>query len=397
MNVNLPAPGADERAHSDHLAGLLREEIASHGPMPFSRFMERCLYTPGLGYYSAGKAKFGAEGDFVTAPELGTLFARCVVRGFEPVLASLGPEAAFLEIGGGSGAFAEAALLALDAVGHVPRRYMILEPSADLRERQRERLRAALPAALFARAEWLDGPPEAEWEGVLFANEVIDALPTTRFTTRDGEVYEEHVVLDGEGRFARNDRPADALVGAAVRHVERDLGREFEAGYRSEILPQLPFWVQAVAGSLRRGAMLFADYGYTRGEFYQPERTDGTLRAFYRHRMHGDAFFMPGLQDLTSSVDFTALAEAGNSAGFGVAAYMPQAQFLLAAGMQEFFENDYLALTDEAARYRLAQEVKKLTMPDQMGERFQVMLFAKDIDAQALPAEVMAADQGARL
>jgi SAM-dependent MidA family methyltransferase len=163
MNVNLPAPGADERAHSDHLAGLLREEIASHGPMPFSRFMERCLYTPGLGYYSAGKAKFGAEGDFVTAPELGTLFARCVVRGFEPVLASLGPEAAFLEIGGGSGAFAEAALLALDAAGHVPRRYMILEPSADLRERQRERLRAALPAALFARAEWLDGPPETEW------------------------------------------------------------------------------------------------------------------------------------------------------------------------------------------------------------------------------------------
>jgi len=397
MNVNLPAPGADERAHSDHLVALLREEIASHGPMPFSRFMERCLYTPGLGYYSAGKAKFGAEGDFVTAPELGTLFARCVVRAFEPVLGSLGPEAGFLELGGGSGAFAEAALLALDAAGCLPRRYMILEPSADLRERQRERLHAALPAALFARAAWLDGPPEAEWEGVLFANEVIDALPTTRFTARDGEIYEEHVVLDGEGRFVCSDRPADALVGGAVRHVERDLGRGFENGYRSEILPQLPYWVQAVAGSLRRGAMLFADYGYTRGEFYQSERTDGTLRAFYRHRMHGDAFFLPGLQDLTASVDFTALAEAGNSAGFGVAAYMPQAQFLLAAGMQEFFENDYLALTDEAARYRLAQEVKKLTMPDQMGERFQAMLFAKGIDAAALPAEVMAADQGSRL
>ncbi len=397
MNAKLPEPGADERAHSDHLASLLREEIASHGPMPFSRFMERCLYTPGLGYYSAGKAKFGAEGDFITAPELGTLFARCVVRALEPVLASLSPDADFLEIGGGSGAFAEAALLALDAAGRVPRRFMILEPSADLRERQRERLHAALPAALFARAEWLDGPPEADWDGVLFANEVIDALPTTRFTTRDGEVYEEHVVLDGDGRFVRNDRPADALVGGAVRHVERDLGREFDAGYRSEILPQLPYWMQAVAGSLRRGAMIFADYGYTRGEFYLPERTDGTLRAFYRHRSHGDAFFMPGLQDLTASVDFTALAEAGNNAGFGVAAYMPQAQFLLAAGMQEFFENDYLALNDEAARFRLAQEVKKLTMPDQMGERFQVMLFAKGIDAAALPADVMAADQGSRL
>jgi SAM-dependent MidA family methyltransferase len=397
MNAKLPEPGADERALSEHLTGLLREEIASHGPMPFSRFMERCLYTPGLGYYSAGKTKFGADGDFITAPELGTLYARCVVRAFEPVLASLGPEADFLEIGGGSGAFAEAALLALDAAGRLPRRFMILEPSADLRERQRERLRANLPAELASRAVWLDGPLEEAWDGVIFANEVIDALPTTRFTARDGEIYEEYVILDGDGRFMRSDRPADALVGGAVRHVERDLGREFEAGYRTEILPQLPYWMQAVAGTLRRGAMLFADYGYTRAEYYLPERTDGTLRAFYRHRAHGDAYHLPGLQDLTASVDFTALAEAGNNAGFGVAAYMPQAQFLIAAGMQEFFEDDYLRLTDEAARYRLAQEVKKLTLPDQMGERFQVMMFAKDIDPAALPEAILSADQGSRL
>jgi len=397
MTAKLPDPGADERAHSDHLSALLREEIASHGPMPFSRFMERCLYAPGLGYYSAGKTKFGADGDFVTAPELGTLFARCVVRAFEPILASLGPEADVLEIGGGSGAFAEAALRALDAAGRAPRRFMILEPSADLRERQRERLQANLPADLAARVSWLDGPLETEWEGVIFANEVIDALPTTRITAREGEIYEEHVVLDGEGRFMRSDRPADALVRGAVRHVERDLGRDFADGYRTEILPQLPYWMQAVAGTLRRGAMLFVDYGYTRGEFYLPERTDGTLRAFYRHRAHNDAFHLPGLQDLTASVDFTALAEAGNNAGFGVAAYLSQARFLIAAGLQDVFEDDYLRLTDEAARFRLSQEVKKLTLPDQMGERFQVMMFARDIDPGVLPAEVMAADQGSRL
>lgn len=397
MTAKLPDPGADERAHSDHLSALLREEIASHGPMPFSRFMERCLYAPGLGYYSAGKTKFGADGDFVTAPELGTLFARCVVRAFEPILASLGPEADVLEIGGGSGAFAEAALRALDAAGRAPRRFMILEPSADLRERQRERLQANLPADLAARVSWLDGPLETEWEGVIFANEVIDALPTTRITAREGEIYEEHVVLDGEGRFMRSDRPADALVRGAVRHVERDLGRDFADGYRTEILPQLPYWMQAVAGTQRRGAMLFVDYGYTRGEFYLPERTDGTLRAFYRHRAHNDAFHLPGLQDLTASVDFTALAEAGNNAGFGVAAYLSQARFLIAAGLQDVFEDDYLRLTDEAARFRLSQEVKKLTLPDQMGERFQVMMFARDIDPGVLPAEVMAADQGSRL
>jgi SAM-dependent MidA family methyltransferase len=397
MTDRLPEPGADERALSEHLSGLLREEIAARGPMPFSRFMERCLYTPGLGYYSAGKAKFGEQGDFVTAPELGSLFARCVVQAFQPVLAELGPDADFLELGGGSGAFAEAALRALDAAGVLPRRYMILEPSADLRERQRERLHAALPPHVASRAVWLDAPLEDAWDGVLFANEVIDALPTTRFTTRDGEVYEEHVVLDGEGRFMRTDRPADVLLNGAVRHVERDLGREFVAGYRTEILPQLPYWMQAVAGTLRRGAMLFADYGYTRGEFYLPERDDGTLRAFYRHRVHGDPFFLPGLQDLTASVDFTALAEAGNSAGFGVAAYLPQAQFLLAAGLQALFEHDYMATDDEVVRYRLAQEVKKLTLPDQMGERFQVMMFARELPIQALPADVLAADQGQRL
>jgi SAM-dependent MidA family methyltransferase len=397
MTAKLPDPGADERAHSDHLSALLREEIASHGPMPFSRFMERCLYAPGLGYYSAGKTKFGADGDFVTAPELGTLFARCVVRAIEPVLASLGPEADVLEIGGGSGAFAEAALRALDAAGRAPRRFMILEPSADLRDRQRERLQANLPAGLAERVSWLDGPLETEWEGVIFANEVIDALPTTRITAREGEIYEEHVVLDGDGRFMRSDRPADALVRGAVRHVERDLGRDFADGYRTEILPQLPYWMQAVAGTLRRGVMLFVDYGYTRGEFYLPERTDGTLRAFYRHRAHNDAFHLPGLQDLTASVDFTALAEAGNNAGFGVAAYLSQARFLIAAGLQDVFEDDYLALTDEAARFRLSQEVKKLTLPDQMGERFQVMMFARDIDPGVLPVEVMAADQGSRL
>ncbi len=397
MDPRLPEPGAAERQHSEHLSTLLREEIAAQGPMAFSRFMERCLYAPGLGYYSAGKAKFGAAGDFVTAPELGPLFAQCVVRAVQPVLAALGADADFLELGGGSGAFAEAALKAMVANDVLPRRYLILEPSADLRERQRERLAATLPGDVNARVQWIDGPPEAEWQGVLFANEVIDALPTTRFTVRDGEVFEEHVVLNGHRAFARSDRPADQLVAAAVRHLERDLQRDFDDGYRSEVLPQLPYWIQAVAGSLARGAMLFIDYGYTRAEFYLPERTDGTLLAHYRHRAHADPYFMPGLQDLTASVDFTALAEAGNSAGFAVAAYVPQAQFLIAAGLQDLFERGYAAADDEATRYRLAQQVKKLTLPSEMGERFQAMLFARGLEVAALPADIMLADQGSRL
>jgi SAM-dependent MidA family methyltransferase len=397
MSSRLPEPSADERAHSDRLLLLLREQIASHGPMPFSQYMERCLYAPGLGYYSAGRTKFGAAGDFVTAPELGGLFAGCMVNAVQPVLAMLGDEADFLELGGGSGAFAEAALKALAASGTLPRRYLILEPSADLRERQRERLQANLPAELNARVQWLDRPPEQDWRGVLFANEVIDALPATRFAMRQGEVHEEHVVLDGEGRLMRVDRPADALVSAAVRHVERDLGIDFVDGYRSEILPQLPYWIQAVAGSLVAGLMLFVDYGYVRREFYLPERDDGTLMAHYRHHAHNDPLYLPGMNDLTASVDFTALAEAGNSAGFGVAGYLPQAQFLIGAGLQDVFEREHAAIEDEHGRYRLAQQAKRLMLPEQMGERFQAMLLARGLEALPLPAELLAADQGGRL
>jgi SAM-dependent MidA family methyltransferase len=397
MPSRLPEPSADERVHSDRLLQLLREQIASHGPMPFSQYMERCLYAPGLGYYSAGRTKFGAAGDFVTAPELGGLFAGCVVNAVQPVLTMLGGEADFLELGGGSGAFAEAALKALAASGTLPRRYLILEPSADLRERQRERLLAHLPAELNARVQWLDRPPEQDWRGVLFANEVIDALPATRFAMRQGEVCEEHVALDGEGRLMRVDRPADALVSAAVRHVERDLGVDFVDGYRSEILPQLPYWIQAVAGSLLAGLMLFIDYGYVRREYYLPERDDGTLMAHYRHHAHNDPLYLPGMNDLTASVDFTALAEAGNSAGFGVAGYLPQAQFLIGAWLQDVFEREHAAIADEHGRYRLAQQAKRLMLPEQMGERFQAMLLARGLDALPLPAELLAADQGGRL
>lgn len=397
MSSRLPDPSADERAHTDRLLTRLREEIAAHGPMPFAQYMERCLYAPGLGYYSAGKTKFGEAGDFITAPELGELFARCVVNVATPVLELLGDDADFLELGGGSGAFAEAALKSMVASGTLPRRYLILEPSADLRERQGARLAQALPPDVFARVQWLDRPPEEDWRGVLFANEVIDALPTTRFAMRAGEVYEEYVALDGEGRLMRVDRPADALVSGAVRHVERDTESRFADGYRSEVLPQLPYWIQAIAGSLSAGMMLFIDYGYVRREFYLPERTDGTLRAYYRHRAHNDPLYLPGLNDLTASVDFTALAEAGNGAGFGVAGYMPQAQFLLGSGLQEAFEAAYESAADEQARYRLAQEVKKLTMPDEMGERFQAMIFVRNMDIVPLPAELLESDQGDRL
>ena len=369
---------ADAKAHSERLASLIQDQIASNGgALPFWRFMELALYSPGLGYYSAGATKLGAGGDFVTAPELGPLFAECVADALAPVLRPLGGDAVFMEIGGGTGAFAETAIERLLATGAMPARYAILEPSADLRERQRERLQARFAPEIFARVEWLQTPINEPWNGVVFANEVIDALPTSRFAVLEGEIYEEHVALDAQGGFVRVDRPADALLSAAVRHVERQCEHPFRDGYRSEVLPQLPYWLQAVIGGLDAGALLLIDYGYPRREYYDPRREDGTLRAFHRHRMTDNVFARVGLQDVTVSVDFTALAEAGTNAGLDFSGYCSQASFLIGNGLDQRLNEHESHAADEIARYALRQQAKKLTLPGEMGERFQAIGFAR--------------------
>ena len=384
MASTLPPPDVDAQSHSAHLREVIQEQvIAAGGHLPFWKFMELALYAPGLGYYSAGARKFGPGGDFTTAPERSPLFSACVADALTPVLQQLGPDAVFMEIGGGSGAFAETCLAKLLANDALPARYAILEPSADLRERQRERLQARLPPLLFELVEWLDGPIQEPWSGVLFANEVIDALPTPRFTIRDGEVFEGHVALDGEGRFLRTDRPAEPMLAAAVRHVERQLPEPFAEGYRSEVLAQLPYWIQAVMGAMRDGAMLFVDYGYARGEYYQPQRRDGTLRAFRQHHVTDDVFAWPGLQDITASVDFTALVEAGVGAGFEFSGYCSQASFLIGNRLQENLALAESRAADDIARHNLRQQAKLLTLPSEMGERFQAIGFQRGVELGA--------------
>ena len=363
---------------------MIQEQIiAAGGAVPFWKFMELALYAPGLGYYSAGAHKFGPGGDFTTAPELSPLFAACVADALTPALQQLGPDAVFMELGGGSGAFAETCLAKLLANDALPARYAILEPSADLRERQKQRLQERLPPLVFELVEWLDGPIQESWNGVLFANEVIDALPTPRFNLRDGEVFEEYVALDGEGRFVRQDQPADPMLAAAVRNIERRLPEPIADGYRSEALAQLPYWLQAVVGGMADGAVLLVDYGYARGEYYQPERRDGTLRAFRRHHLVEDVFAWPGLQDITASVDFTALVEAGVGAGFEFSGYCSQASFLIGNRLQENLALAESRAADDIARHNLRQQAKLLTLPSEMGERFQAIGFQRGVELGA--------------
>ena len=386
-----PAPSADEQAHSNALAALIRSEIRSQGAIPFWHFMEMALYAPGYGYYSAGKTKFGVAGDFITAPELGSLFARCVARAVSPVLRA-SEDADFLEVGGGSGAFAAAALQEWERIDRLPQRYRILDRSAELRERQRATLAAKVPH-LLDRVDWPDVPPETPWRGVLFANEVIDALPVHRFVMRDGEVREICIGVDNAGHFVEVEREPDTMLVSAVQALHGDLGHVLPDGYRSEVLPQLPWWIEAVCGQLQAGLAVFVDYGYPRREYYLPQRDDGTLICHYHHRAHGDALRWPGLQDITSFVDFTALALAGTHARLPLAGFNAQASFLIGAGILDLVE-EAVGLSD-IERYRLTQEVKRLTLPGEMGERFKVMCFARGVDA--VPEAFTAYDQSRRL
>lgn len=388
----LPEPGADERAHSERLQAIIRADIKQHGSIPFWHYMELALYAPGLGYYSAGKTKFGASGDFVTASEIGDLFARSMARSVSNVLRAAA-DSVFLEVGGGSGKFAAAALAEWEVLGCLPRHYQILDRSAELRARQRDTIAARVPHLLH-RVQWLDAPPESSWRGVLFANEVIDALPAHRFVIRDGEVREVHVALNAADQLCLVEREAETMLIAATRHIAADLDAPIADGYRSEILPQLPYWIDAVCGTLEAGLAVFVDYGYPRHEFYHPDRRDGTLTCHYHHRAHDDALLWPGLQDITTWVDFTALAEAATHARWPLAGFTSQAQFLLASGLLDLLQIEQLS-RDEAGRYALAQEVKRLTLPGEMGERFKVMCFARGIDG--VPPAFTAYDQSRRL
>jgi SAM-dependent MidA family methyltransferase len=387
----LPEPDDDERALSAALARHIAEEIEAQGPIGFDRYMQRALYEPGLGYYSAGRIKFGAAGDFVTAPELGPVYAQCLAEVIAPVAA----DADVIELGAGSGALAADLLAALAALDALPARYRILDTSADLRERQRALLEARLPA-LLPRVDWLDAPPSEPWKGVLLANEVVDALPVRLFRLAPDGVHERCVGLVPEPcdppRFRWHDRPADDALRAAAWRVLGGEIDDYPPGYTHEVRVDLNAWFNTVAGSLAEGWAVFVDYGHARAEHYAPQRHDGTLACYYRHRQHADPLWLPGLSDLTAWVDFTALAEAALAAGYDVGCWTTQAQFLLAAGLDRVLARQVPA--DELAQWRLAQQVKRLMLPGEMGERFKLMLLTRGV---GVPVHLAAVDRSARL
>jgi SAM-dependent MidA family methyltransferase len=366
-SVPPPSPAALEI--SAELSRVIGAEIrAAGGWLDFARYMDLALYAPGLGYYSAGSTKLGPSGDFVTAPELSGLLGRALAR---MLLGELeGIEApAILELGAGSGALAAQIL---DALADLEPRYLILEPSADLRERQTRAL-----ARFAGRVAWLDRLPAERSVHAVVANEVLDALPVSRFAKRGARVVPRGVVEHGDG-FAWSDGAERGDLSAAVGALERALGAPLDDGFESELALQLPAWLASVAEVVDRGCLLFVDYGLVRREYYHAQRSSGTLICHYRHRAHGDPFLWPGLQDLSAWVDFSACADAARAAGLDVAGFTTQAQFLLATLAAE----PPKAGTDTAA-LRERSALKTLILPGEMGERFKVLLLRKGMTSSS--------------
>lgn len=382
MSAHLPRPVPEALAHSAHVVRHIQDEIEGAGGwITFARYMELALYAPRLGYYVGGAAKFGGAGDFITAPELTSLFGRTLARVAAEAFDQTGGD--ILELGAGSGRLAVDVLLELERLASLPARYLILEVSPDLRERQRALLAEQAPH-LLARVDWLDTLPD-RIRGVILGNEVLDALPVHLVHWTVDGVLERGVACSpsppappprGEGgMFVWADRPIESpALAAAAAHLP------VAPPYLSEINLAAPALIASLGARLDKGLLLFLDYGFKRAEYYHPQRHEGTLRVHYRHHSLDDPFFLPGLADITAHVDFTTIAKAAVASGLDLLGYASQGRFLLDAGLLERMA----VMTPGTPDYlRAVQAVQKLVQPHEMGELFKVMALGRGIEAPA--------------
>jgi SAM-dependent MidA family methyltransferase len=379
--MKLPIPDKTALAHSEKITHFIRQQIADKGGfISFAQFMEYALYAPGLGYYSAGSHKLGKGGDFITAPEMSPLFAQCIAKQCEQILAEL-KTGDILEIGAGSGIFAKDLLLALEKSQQLPEHYFILEVSAELRERQMQFLKSACPQ-LFSRIQWLDTLP-VQLNGIIFANEVMDAMPVNCFEM-DASGIKERCVAWKNNAFAWHlAQPTTPEVTEQLDILQQEF--DFDIGYQSELNSRLPAWISSLADCLQKGMILLFDYGYGRNEYYHPDRRQGTLMCFYQHHHHDNPFILMGLQDITAHVDFTAVIESAMDMGLKFGGYTTQTSFLLACGLLELANQNQLS---DIEYYEQNQAIKKLTLPSQMGELIKVMGLTKEIDLSLIGFEL---------
>ena len=367
----LPTPSAEAKKHSDQLTSFIQQKILEAGGwIDFAQFMQLALYAPHLGYYSAGNQKFGDSkkrgGDFVTAPEISPLFAQTVSKQVEQILREVDGD--ILELGAGTGKLAADVLLTLARLSNLPRHYFILEVSNHLRQVQLETLQKILPQDLMQRVAWLDALP-AKFEGVVVANEVLDAIPMHMIHAQRQGLSERGVAWRDGFIWQDNPMVRDDLLAAASK-------QRLAEGYVTEFCPAARGLIASIAGMLERGIVLMIDYGFSAREYYHPQRNQGTLMCHYQHYAHTDPLINVGLQDITAHVDFTSIAYAGVNHGLTLGGFCSQAQFLMNCGILDIMS--LVSPQDMASYAPLASAAQKLLSPAEMGDLFKVIAFSKN-------------------
>ncbi len=341
-----------------HIIEKIRQ---SGGKMPFSEYMQMALYDPKLGYYTGYSHQLGRQGDFITAPELSPLFGQCIAKSIQAVLLSL-KNPVILEFGAGTGKLAKVILEQCKCIEN----YWIIEISPALKKQQQKTLEKYL-----SQITWLDKLPEEKFEGVILANEVMDAFPVTKFCLKNNIIYEYYVAEKNGCLEWHLDIPSSVEIISFVNNLA------LASPYSSEINFAIKPWIKSLSHSLKSGVILLFDYGFPRHEFYHPDRHEGTLMCHYQHQSNTDPFYLPGLQDITAHVDFTFVAESALEANLEVRGYTSQAAFLLESGILDF-----------ACHHEDNNAIKMLTLPGQMGELFKVMALSKNNDLPILGFEL---------
>lgn len=378
----LSTPTEDELRRVEPLLDLIETEMNNYGGhLSFNRFMELALYTPALGYYTGKNVIFGNQGDFVTAPELTPLFSRCIARQVEQVFAAISCEGDVVEFGAGSGTMATDILLELEKLNCLPRYYYIVEISPTLQERQRVKISSYAPH-LIDRVRWVKEVPQ-DFCGIILGNEILDAMPTHRVRINPDGHHQELFVTIKDNRFAwEAGEFSSPQLAEYCNAIYEKYGDSFSGAYDTEINLESLNWIQKIASALKQGVVVLIDYGFSENEFYRPERHEGTLMCHYKHLAHGDALIHVGLQDITSHVNFTWVAEAGFDSGMSVLGFTTQMYFLISCGLESLLAE--IDLNDATRFIKETQPVKQLILPDEMGELFKVIALGKNISQPLL-------------
>jgi SAM-dependent MidA family methyltransferase len=383
--VSLAEPGEQAKQRSLLLTQCVKSACEKAGGwIPFSKFMNIALYEPGLGYYSGGLQKFGEKGDFITAPEVSPLFAQCLANQVAELVQHFrrsGSEKIYiLEFGAGSGILAADMLLALEKLDALPEQYLILELAAELGQRQQQTIMEKSPHLLCC-VQWLDELPEETDNIIVIANEVLDAMPVECFrVTANGQGNQVESLMIGveNDQLVSRYLPAEAATVEKIRVIQQRSEFVFLDGYSSEYNPAIQAWLSVLESKSNRIVIILIDYGYNEQEYYHPDRTSGTLMCYHQHRGHADFLWWPGLQDITAFVNFTDVAYCAVELGLNVSGYTTQAAFLLANGLSELHAS--LMTDDVKQQVKLSQQIKTLTLPSEMGERFKVMALTKNYE-----------------